>query len=70
MVAAQGGGYNNDDKGMRQGVAATTRERTVAAATTVGLLPQPSVSSHSRGSSLLSFFKSWLGFVGGSLPLL
>ena len=48
-----------------QGVAAV-----VAAATAVGLLPRPSLSSHLRGRELLSFFKCRLGFVGGSLPLL
>ena len=47
---------------LRQGVATATaavaRGRAAVAAeatTTVGLLPQPSTSNHSRGSSLLSF---------------
>ena len=39
-----------------QGVAAVVAA-TAAAAMTVGLLPRPSLSSHLRGRSLLSFFK-------------
>ena len=39
-----------------QGVAAVIAAA-AAAATVVGPLPQPSLSSHLRGSSLLSFFK-------------
>ena len=49
------GRQRRDDSGEEpwpgQGVAA------VAAAAAVGLLPQPSLSSHLRGRSLLSFFK-------------
>ena len=37
-----------------QGVAAARRR---AAAAAVGLIPRPSLSSHLRGRSLLSFFK-------------
>ena len=37
--------------------AAAARMRAAAAATTVGLLPRPSLRSHLRGRSLLSFFK-------------
>ena len=39
----------------RQGVAAAARRRAAAAATAVGLLPRPSVSSHSRWRRLISF---------------
>ena len=37
----------------------------VAASTTVGPLPQPSLSSHSRGSSLLCFFQMMARVCGG-----
>ena len=37
--------------------AAAAARRRAAAAAAVGLLPRPSLSSHLRGRSLLSFFK-------------
>ena len=48
-----------------QGLAAVA-----AAATAVGLLPRPFVSSHSRWRRLLSFLKWLLGFVGVPSPLI
>ena len=58
-----------------QGVAAVVVAAAVAqrraAATAVGLLPRPSVSSHSRWRRLPSFFSQMTARVcGGSLPLL
>ena len=43
--------------GMWEEVAAVARIHAAAAAAAVGPLPKPSFSCHSRGSSLLSFFK-------------
>ena len=40
------------------------------AAMTVGLLPQPSLSSHLRGRALFSFFQMTARVCEGSLPLL
>ena len=56
----------------RQGEAAVSAaargHATAATEAAVGLLPQPSLSSHLRGRSLFSFFKWRLGFVGGHFP--
>ena len=62
-AAAAWGRRHRDDGGEEpwpgQGVVA------VVAAAAVGLLSWPSLSSHLRGRSLISFFKWRLGFVGG-----
>ena len=52
--------------------AAVAQRRAVAAATAVGLLPRPSVSSHSRWRRFLSFSQMTARVCGGggSLPLL
>ena len=48
--------------------AAAARRRAAAAATAVGLLPRPSVSSHSRWRRLPSFFSQMTARVCGGVP--
>ena len=51
-----------------QGVAAARRRAAAAAATAVGLLPRPSVRSHSRWRRLPSFFSQMMARVCEGVP--
>ena len=56
MAACGGGDDSGGEPWPGQGVAAVVTAAAAAAAA-VGPLPRPSLSSHLRGRSLLSFFK-------------